>query len=105
MKYLGRQILFKKNTVYTIGLDHHHIYHDVSYVSFVICFILPAQVGGLPAPQPGDMQLMPSLVYGQIFFMHNGDNWLQGRQCQHTGTVQDELELQGRGEAACPTSS
>ena len=77
----------------------------MSFVSFIICFILPAQVGGLPAPQAGDMQLMPSLVYGQIFVMHNGENWLQGRQCQHPGTVQEESELQERGEAACPTSS
>ena len=68
-----------------------------------LTFIPSPQVGGLPAPQPGDMLLMPSLVYGQIFVMHNGEHRVVGKgQWPHPVTVQGELELQGREPALPP---
>ena len=37
-----------------------------------VAFTVTATVGGMLPPKPGDLLLIPSPVYGQIFVKHNG---------------------------------
>ena len=59
-------------------------------------YSLTAGVGGMLPPKPGDLLLMTSKVYGQLFIKHNGrvvpDSYLLVKE-GHVSHVEGNIEL------------
>ena len=61
-------------------------------------YSLTAGVGGMLPPKPGDLLLMTSKVYGQLFIKHNGrvvpDSYLLVKE-GHVSHVEGHIDLSG----------